>query len=85
MLAILRQRCGRWTEVELTSGQQVRVFDIAWGRDTSADFDHLTTNISPGPSSDSALAPDFFHTSDVAFIRDPETRAILFGHATPTT
>ena len=55
------------------------VFDIAWGRDIAADFDHITTNISLGPGGDPAI--DFFHTSDVALLRDEKTCEILY---TPT-
>ncbi len=69
-------RCGQWTLVELCDGRQLQIFDIAWGRDSGADFDHITTNVSPGPSEDHTI--DFFHTSEVAFMTDPSTGKILF-------
>jgi hypothetical protein len=80
ILRILRERCGKWTVAELHDGRCCRVFDIAWGRDIAAEFDHITTNISPGPGGNPII--DFFHTSDVALLRDEETGATLFGHAT---
>jgi hypothetical protein len=80
ILQILRARCGKWTVAELHDGRSCRVFDIAWGRDIAADFDHITTNISPGLGGDATI--DSFHTSDVALLRDEETGSILFGHAT---
>jgi hypothetical protein len=80
VLNILRERCGKWTVAELHGGRCCRVFDVAWGRDTAAEVDHITTNISPGPGGDPTI--DFFHTSDVALLRDEETGSILFGHAT---
>jgi hypothetical protein len=83
ILKILRERCGKWTFVELHDGRRCRVFDIVWGRDIAADFDHITTNISPGPGGKPII--DFFHTSNVALLRDVETGDILFGHATQQT
>jgi hypothetical protein len=82
ILGILQERCGKWTVAELHDGRCCRVFDIAWGRDSAAEFDHITTNISPGPGGDSII--DYFHTSDVALLRDEETGTILFEHATRT-
>jgi hypothetical protein len=80
ILKILRERCGKWTVAELHDGRCCRVFDIAWGRDIAADFDYITTNISPGPGGDPSI--DFFLTSEVALLRDEETGTILFSHAT---
>lgn len=73
---ILQERCGLWTVVELTENRSFRVFDIAWGRDMGDEFDHITTNISPGPKEPHSI--DFFFTSDVIRIVDAETGAILF-------
>jgi hypothetical protein len=80
ILDILKERCGRWTVAQLHDGRCYRIFDIAWGRDAAAEFDHITTNISPGPGGDATI--DSFHTSDVALLRDEETGSILFEHAT---
>jgi hypothetical protein len=76
ILSILKQRSGRWTMVELSDGRTLRVFDIAWGRDIGADFDHITTNISPGPQGEHDT--DFFHTFEVAVVRDAATKEQLF-------
>ena len=46
------------------------------------EFDHVTTNISPGPTSEHTI--DFFFTSEVARIEDAETGEILFEYETPT-
>jgi hypothetical protein len=73
---VLQERCGRWTTVELTENRSFRVFDIAWGRDMGDAFDHITTNISPGPKELHSM--DFFFTSDVIRIIDSETGAVLF-------
>jgi hypothetical protein len=75
---VLQERCGRWTVVELTENRTFRVFDIAWGRDMGDEFDHITTNTSPGPKEPHAI--DFFFTSDVLRIVDPETGAVLFSN-----
>jgi hypothetical protein len=80
ILRILRERCGKWTVAELHAGRSCRVFDIAWGRDIASEFDHITTNISPGPGGDPII--DYFYTSDVALLRDEETGGILFGDTT---
>ena len=74
---ILRVRCGQWTLVSLRDGQQLRVFDIAWGRDMGVEFDHITTNISPGPSEEHAI--DFFLTSEVVGVSDPSTGQSLLS------
>ena len=68
---VLRARCGQWTLVGLRGGQQLRVFDIAWGRDMGAEFDHISTNISPGPPEPHDF--DFFLTSEVVSVTDPAT------------
>jgi hypothetical protein len=75
---ILQERCGQWTLVQLGDGRRFRVFDIAWGRDMGDEYDHITTNISPGPSGEHTV--DFFFASEVARIEDAETRGVLFEH-----
>jgi hypothetical protein len=74
-LAILRDRNGQLTIVELASGLRCEVMNTAWGRDMGDDFDHVTTNISPGQAS---LLVDFFFMNEVARIRDGATGAVLF-------
>jgi hypothetical protein len=73
---ILQERCGQWSVVHLFDGHCHRVFDIGWGRDMGDDYDHVTTNVSPGPSGEHTV--DFFFTSDVARIEDAATGEILF-------
>ncbi|MBL8984337.1 MAG: hypothetical protein JNL26_19275 [Gemmatimonadetes bacterium] len=68
--------------MELMDGREVRVFDVAWGRDEGAPCDHFTTNISPGRSSESGI--DFFLASDVQRVCDAESGHILFDRATAT-
>ena len=75
-LAILRKRDPDPTDVRLTGGRVVRVFNIAWGRDDGQDFDHITTNISPEPPGEHSI--DFFLTSEIEAILDPETGSQIF-------
>jgi hypothetical protein len=83
-LQILKERCGKWTLVQLVDGQVLRVFDIAWGRDIAADYRHLTTNVSPRPPAGSPHTIDSIHTSDIIALSDEETGELLFTDATPT-
>ena len=78
---ILQERCRQWSVVQLFDGHRYRVFDIVWGRDIGADYDHVTTNVSPGPSGEHTI--DFFTTSEVARIEDAATAEVLFGCVTP--
>ena len=45
------------------------------------DYDHVTTNASPGPSGEHTI--DFFFTSEVARIEDAATGEVLFECKTP--
>ena len=45
------------------------------------DYDHVTTNASPGPSGEHTI--DFFFTSEVACIEDAATGEVLFECKTP--
>lgn len=78
---ILQERCGQWSVVHLFHGHCYRVFDIGWGRDMGDDYDHVTTNASPGPSGEHTI--DFFFTSEVACIEDAATGEVLFECKTP--
>jgi hypothetical protein len=73
---ILQERCGIWSLVDLTEERRIRVLNIAWGRDIGADFDHITTNISPKTQGKNTI--DFFHASEVVRISDGETGKVLF-------
>jgi hypothetical protein len=75
-LEVLRARCGQRTDVILSSGRTIAVWDIAWGCDTGDDFDHVTTNISPGPSEPHEI--DFIYTSEISVIVDFSSGEILF-------
>ena len=74
---ILQKRCGDWSLVELRNGQRLRVFDIAWGCDMGDEFDHSTTNISPGLSEGHTV--DFFFTSEVTRIEDEQMGRVRFS------
>jgi hypothetical protein len=82
-LRVLQERCGRWSVVHLFAGHCCRVFDIGWGHDIGADYDHVTTNVSPGPLGEHPV--DFFFTSDVARIEDAVTGELLFKCEKPVT
>jgi hypothetical protein len=73
-LDILKERCGQMTFVSLYNRTVVQVIDIAWGRDMGVDYDHVTTNISPGRE---GLDFDFFLTSEIKQIRTEDGK-ILF-------
>ncbi len=44
------------------------------------EFDHVTTNISPGPSDEHTV--DFFFTSEVTRMEDEQSGRVLFDHHT---
>ena len=75
-LQVLRGRSGQRTEVTLSSGRQIVVWNVAWGRDEGDEFDHLTTNISPEPAEPHEV--DFIFSSEISTIMDPVTRETLF-------
>lgn len=77
---ILQDRCGVWSLVDLTEGLRIRVLNVAWGRDTGEDFDHITTNVSPQPQGDHTI--DFFLASEVLRISDAKTGEVFFSHET---
>jgi hypothetical protein len=75
LLAILESRWGVPTEVLLADGELLLVHNAAWGRDFGDEWEHVTTNCSPYV----AGAPvDFFLTSHVVKITDPDTGKMLF-------
>ncbi|MEP7379101.1 MAG: hypothetical protein ABI725_06000 [Chloroflexota bacterium] len=75
IVGMLRDRDGRLTLIHLADGRQCRVFNIVWGRDMAAEFDHITTNISPSVETE---AIDFFHTDQVRRVADADTGRVLF-------
>ena len=75
IIEILRKRDGQRTDVEMISGERFSVFNIAWGRDFGEDWEHVSTNISPSVRGESF---DFFFTSEVARLVDPESQHVLW-------
>jgi hypothetical protein len=62
--------------VVLVSGQSCLVHNIAWGYDLGTDIAHITTNISPSPSTTCDV--DFFHADEISTIADAESGRMLF-------
>jgi hypothetical protein len=75
-LDILKQRNGEPSDVTLTSGRVVRVYNIAWGYDLGDPVAYITTNISPVPQIDHTS--DFFFANEIAQIVDPDNGAVWF-------
>ncbi len=75
IIQTLRERGGKWTTIELKSGESCRAFNIAWGYDFGDEWAHVTTNISPDQEGTSI---DYFYTSDVLRLVDEESGSILF-------
>ena len=75
-LKILRRREPFATTVQLSGDRTITVFNVAWGRDMGEEYDHVTTNISPEPDGEHSI--DFFHTSEIEVLIDPETGGRLF-------
>lgn len=75
-LSILLARNGRLTLVTLSENRESQVLNVAWGRDFGADFDHVTTNISPAVR---GLSVDFFHTSEIVKLCDENGGDLFVG------
>jgi hypothetical protein len=75
IIVLLTRRAGQVTFVRLENGNVLRVLNIAYGYDMGDDFAHVTTNISPSIEGESV---DFFSTSKIAEIIDPENKEVLF-------
>lgn len=60
----------------MADGRVLTVFNIAWGLDDGEDYEHLTTNISPGVEDASV---DFFLTSEVRSVRAGESSELLWS------
>lgn len=75
LIEILKRRDGQETVVLLQDGSRLTVWNIAWGYDRGDVFAHVTSNISP-PEPD--LEADFFFTSDVVALIDPEIEAVIY-------
>ena len=75
----LQARCGSTTTAVLADGKKIEIHNIAWGRDMSEPFDHITTNISPSP--DCPHTVEFFTTDKVVLLMAPESGAVLYRKA----
>ncbi len=77
VIEILKSRGGKWTSVFLKNGQELSVFNIAWGYDLGDDYAHVTTNISP--ANDEPAEVDFFTVDEVTKIADAETGRVVWS------
>ena len=75
LIDLLRERDSQRTIVMLKDGQRLEVLNIAWGYDVGDKYAHVSTNISPSLT---GLPFDFFFTSEVRTVLDPETGAQLW-------
>lgn len=78
ILAVLQERDGRLTEVDLKDGRTCKVWNIAWGYDAGDSWSHITTNCSPYVTGQDL---DFFFTHEVSTIREPESAVVLIPPA----
>ncbi len=74
ILNILKERNQKISLVTLNDGKVLKVFNITWDRDIGDEYDHITTNISPGIEGEQF---DFFFTKDVKEIETPENEKLL--------
>jgi hypothetical protein len=77
IIEILKHRCNEWTRVVLQSGQELKVFNIAWGYDLGDDYAHITTNISP--PNEEIINSDFFKVDEVIKLEDEESGRIIWS------
>ncbi|GAB2705427.1 hypothetical protein [Nocardia thraciensis] len=73
-----RDRDGIPSEVVLSDGSRLLIFNISWGYDPAVVSAQVTTNISP---SIGGMPVDVFSTSAVVAINDPETGTPLLAVA----
>jgi hypothetical protein len=78
LIALLNERDGGATRVEMRDGSALTVFNIAWGYDMGDEFAHVTTNISPPID---GATTDHFRTNDVAHVSDAGDGMVLFPRA----
>ena len=75
VLEVLQERDGVASQVMLSDGRLLVVFNIAWGYGLGERFAHVTTNISPGVE---AAVVDVFSTALVEAIIEPDDGAVLY-------
>jgi hypothetical protein len=78
VLAVLQERDGVETLVDLEDGSRRMVWDIAWGYDMGDEYSHVTTNISPGAP---GRPVDSFFTNEVVALVDPVSGSALLRNA----
>lgn len=71
----LKRQDSRWTTIHLSNGNQIRVFNIAWGYDLGDEYAHITSNISPSQKNCEIA---FFHTNEIIEIVDEETGLLVW-------
>jgi hypothetical protein len=74
LIDLLNERDGRASVVVLADGNQLTVFNIAWGYDMGEDHAHITTNVSPDVPGQSI---DFFRTEDVIRVLSEDGTAVF--------
>lgn len=73
---LLQQREGVPSIVRMAGGEEIAVYDAAWGRDAGDLWEHVTANIHP---SHKEHPVHFFFLSDVRSVLDPLTGEILIS------
>ena len=76
IIPLLRKRDGQSTIVTMVDGRVFEVFNIAWGLDDGADYEHVTSNISPSVE---GRCVDFFLTNDVRSVTCPIAGELLWS------
>ena len=71
---LLESRTGKLTLLRMASGEELEVFDVAWGRDAGDFWEHVTANSSPSVK---GRPVHFIMMSDVEAAIDPTTREVL--------
>jgi hypothetical protein len=80
IVPLLRSRDGQKTYVHLSGERILEVFNIAWGDDIGDDYEHLTSNISPGVP---GAIVDLFFTDEVASVTDGEGSVLWQSDGVP--
>jgi hypothetical protein len=70
---LLESRSGKLTLLRMANGEELEVFDVAWGRDAGDFWEHVTVNCSPNVK---GRPIHFIMMSDVEAAIDPTTRQV---------
>ncbi len=71
---LLEARSGKLTLLRMANGEELEVFDVAWGRDAGDLWENVTANCSPIVE---GRETHFIMMSDVEAAIDPTTRRVL--------